>query len=964
MTKKIKKIIAQVLLLTMVLPNISARATENIFINENNEVVENLEDSVLNEETNNDEILNETAEDEVQGNTEEKVDEQITEDNEASDIIENVNNNEENSDVEAVNNDVDDESILGSKYEEVKVNDGTETYSVYEEYEREEFKLMAEAMREYTVLKTKTDDEYEVALAYSDGSYSFVGSASSYEEAMVIMETAPVPYSEEAIEPVIISRNGQVAYSNNSMGQIIKYINGSIDPTFNNITNLYSNKEMTTRFTYVNHGYVKDVPVIEESEKSAKIQVGGYTGWINKDVASGNFDLEIVPINQVKNPSYYVSEGGVLYHYISTNLKANPNTSGSKLAIGVAPSYMVNGRVYLSYDGKYFYDGSNILNGLNALINDLKAGHKNSSINANNPHYNYYQYLPFRSKTIYSTSQINSFITSNTDSRSKVRGIGQALKDAEKTYGVNALLALSIAMNESGKGMSSISQEKNNIFGLNAVDSKPGLAANEFASVTDCINDFTKNWISSGYADPADGRYYGGFIGNKALGANIKYASDPFWGEKAAKYAFQADFELSGKNVNNLQDTNAYQLAICTTANEVRNRSNTLLYKVNNNFNEYSSYVGVPFVLTNPDVININGKASYEVYADRNTPVNSGGAANKYHGSYNWSDRGYISASGVQFINSRRDVKPVFDVIGGQTRYETSVELSKSKFYSADTVVLVNNSAIIDGVTASALATELKAPILLSDENYIEQVIRDEITRLGAKNVILVGGDGVLGSGVISMLNGMGITSITRLGGSTRYDTALSVAKYIDTNLYDISEVFLVYGEGDVDALTAGAISGQKRIPILLTDSGSINTEVKSFLSGESLVNGYVIGGSGVVSDDALHELNSITANNVSGNRLGGLDRFETNAKVIERFYGNELNSVYISKGYELIDALTAGPIAAIDESPIVIVDNDLQQSQRDVLSQKSAVRIIQAGLGIPERAINSLRSIINIYCL
>lgn len=975
MTRKIKKIVAQALLLTMILPNVSVRATENTVIDNNEQVVESLEELGVNEETTENNVIEEEKSNNSDVKTEEVKEEEntISEENENSEseeendfvtetTIEEEGELEETSEINTiVGEDVN--SLVGSKYEEIKLNEGIERYSVNEDYEREEFKLMAESMKEYTVLQTKTEDEYEVAFAYSDGSYSFVDSASTYEEAMNILENTPMPMSDDSIEPVIISKSGQVTYSTNSMGQIVKHINGSVDPTFNNNTNVYTTKEMTSAFTYVNHGYVKDVPVIEESGKSAKIQVGGYTGWVNKDTASGNFDLEIVPLNQVKNPSYYISEGGVLYHFISRNLKANFNTNGSKIAIGVAPSYMVSGRVYLSYDGKYFYDGSNIQNGLNTLINDLKVGHNNNSINSNNPHYNYYQYLPFRSKTIYSASQINSFITNNTSGTSKLRGIGQALKDAEKGYGVNALLALSIAINESGWGMSSISQSKNNIFGLNAVDSNPGLAANEFASVKDCINDFAKNWISRGYADPADWRYFGGVIGNKALGTNIKYASDPFWGEKAAKYAFQADLELSG-GVSKLQDTNAYQLAICTTNNEVRNRNNILLYKVNNNFNEYSSYVGVPFIITNPNVVNINGRSSYEVYSDRNTPVNTGGSANKYHGSYDWTDRGYISTSGVKFINSRRDVKPMFSVIGGRTRYETAVELSKSKFYSADTVVLVNNSAIIDGVTASALATGLNAPILLADKEYLEQPIKNEISRLGAKNVILVGGEGILGNGVINTLKSMGITNITRLGGRTRYETALSVAKYIDANLYDVSEVFLVYGGGEADALTAGAISGQNRIPILLTESKNVNSDVKSFLKGESLKNGYIIGGTGVLSDNVLNELNSITANNISGNRLGGRTRYETNARVIERFYGDNLNSVYVSKGLELIDALTAGPIAAIDESPIVLVGNDLEQIQKDVLSQKSAARIIQAGLGVPQGAINTLRSIINIYCL
>ena len=46
------------------------------------------------------------------------------------------------------------------------------------------------------------------------------------------------------------------------------------------------------------------------------------------------------------------------------------------------------------------------------------------------------------------------------------------------------------------------------------------------------------------------------------MGANVKYASDPFWGEKAASYAFTVDKYLSGNNINSLNDYNYNQLGI------------------------------------------------------------------------------------------------------------------------------------------------------------------------------------------------------------------------------------------------------------------------------------------------------------------------------------------------------------------------------------------------------------------
>ena len=53
----------------------------------------------------------------------------------------------------------------------------------------------------------------------------------------------------------------------------------------------------------------------------------------------------------------------------------------------------------------------------------------------------------------------------------------------QNTYGVQGLLMAGIAANESNWGKSSISQKKNNLFGLNATDAAPGENASQYSSV-------------------------------------------------------------------------------------------------------------------------------------------------------------------------------------------------------------------------------------------------------------------------------------------------------------------------------------------------------------------------------------------------------------------------------------------------------------------------------------------------
>ena len=520
-------------------------------------------------------------------------------------------------------------SLIGETYEIVKEpnmffsipGDNVESYKDENGIEREEFKKDKEGQESINRLVTKTKSKYEIALA----------------------ENASEKYNTFSAMPVVLNDSGQVAYSEKSMGRLVKYKNGS-PGGYGEITNIYANPNLTNDFTYINHGYVDDVPIIEDRGNVAKIEVGGYEGWVNKDTSSGNYDLVIVPLNQVKNPSYYIVRDGELIHYISSDL-TNYSEGGYEVVIGPAPNFLNENVKYYSYDNKYFYKD------LSTLIGDLQNDNHNNSVNANNPFYPYYMYLPFRSKTTFTAEELNNFIAKKTKSYSKLRGTGQAFIDAQNKYGANALLLLGLAANESAWGTSQIAQQKNNLFGINAIDSSPGASANSFETVEGCINDFAKYYISRGYSDPEDWRYFGGYLGNKGSGANVKYASDPFWGEKAGQNAYIADYWTSGKGIAGLKDYNYYQLVIYTGASSVTNKDNEKLYDVGGLYTERVEKIGATTILTSKEKINHNGKECYEINPVRTTPVISNGSPVAFKGPYDWNDKGFVDASKVKLIN-------------------------------------------------------------------------------------------------------------------------------------------------------------------------------------------------------------------------------------------------------------------------------------------------------------------------
>ena len=103
-------------------------------------------------------------------------------------------------------------------------------------------------------------------------------------------------------------------------------------------------------------------------------------------------------------------------------------------------------------------------------------------------------------------------------------GLGEAFKDAENKYGVNALFLTALAVHESNYGRSRIAQDKNNIFGFMAYDRSPYSSAGAFATKADCI-DYVASYISRNYLSNS-GKYFRGY---SIADVNTCYATDPNW---------------------------------------------------------------------------------------------------------------------------------------------------------------------------------------------------------------------------------------------------------------------------------------------------------------------------------------------------------------------------------------------------------------------------------------------------
>ena len=153
----------------------------------------------------------------------------------------------------------------------------------------------------------------------------------------------------------------------------------------------------------------------------------------------------------------------------------------------------------------------------------------------------------------------------------------------------------------------------------------------------------------------------------------------------------------------------------------------------------------------------------------------------------------------------------VIELIGDE-RYDTAVKISQEGWKNgANTVVIVNGSDkhLVDGLSVSPLASIKDAPVLLSNNAKLTENTVKELKRLKPSNVYVIGGEDAMPNSVVQAIKGvLPSVNITRLGGSTRFDTSLEIAKEIDkTN--DISKIYVSGGYGEVDALSIASVAGR-----------------------------------------------------------------------------------------------------------------------------------------------------------
>lgn len=275
--------------------------------------------------------------------------------------------------------------------------------------------------------------------------------------------------------------------------------------------------------------------------------------------------------------------------------------------------------------------------------------------------------------------------------------------------------------------------------------------------------------------------------------------------------------------------------------------------------------------------------------------------------------------------------------IAGPNRFATAAEIARLQWVNTnntlrgpglgpDTIVIANGNSTADMSVAAALATAMDGVLLLTHRDSLPWETKSELERITQSSrwgrwevdLFVVGGEGAVGSQVFSKLQRTrGITSVERLAGVDRVQTALAVADVIVSRV-GTSTAYIVNGHSWPDALSTSPVAGYEGAPILMTGRDMVPGATVNWLRDNGITNVVIVGGVGAVRDTVYDPLSA----EFTTIRIDGQNRFET-AKNVARYGVDELgmcgNLASIVSGNAFADGFAVATMAAWTGAPILL---------------------------------------------
>ena len=259
--------------------------------------------------------------------------------------------------------------------------------------------------------------------------------------------------------------------------------------------------------------------------------------------------------------------------------------------------------------------------------------------------------------------------------------------------------------------------------------------------------------------------------------------------------------------------------------------------------------------------------------------------------------------------------------LAGKNALDTMAEVVKAGFAKSDYAILATNAGYWDALSASGLAGIYQCPIVLTAASSLSTQAADQLDRMGAKNVIIVGGTAAVSSSVEKRVAALGY-KVERLGGKNAVETSYRIWQHGKGQWG--SDVITATKDGYWDAISIAPYAYRHKAPVLLHNNYAFQaawqaSENHAMLTeaaegGKRVV---IAGGSGAVSV----EVEALFAGSV---RLAGKNAYDTSSKVAQWCVAQGMNVDYLglATGSGYWDALVAGPFCGKNNAVLLLADD------------------------------------------
>ena len=312
-------------------------------------------------------------------------------------------------------------------------------------------------------------------------------------------------------------------------------------------------------------------------------------------------------------------------------------------------------------------------------------------------------------------------------------------------------------------------------------------------------------------------------------------------------------------------------------------------------------------------------------------------------------------------IDTNGDNVPDSREFAGSHRYETAVKLAER--FAADegsisTVIIASGETQVDAVTASGLAGNLNAPVLLTRSNQLPHNVARFIDEQNVTDVVVVGGTAAVPDAIVTAIESLGSRpDVERIAGDDRYATAAAIGDRLggpnptwcgSTQ----SAAILVNGgvDGRADAIISGPLAFRLGLPILLTTADEMPEATAAFLTDNKVERVVIVGGTGAISAGVVTTLIE-EIGVVNAPRIAGSSAAETSVMVAKEMLGScaavlgtNPNMVALVNRDATADGITAAPVLGRglgDDGPVpvLLVGDELPAHVGDYLSNTAEVR-------------------------